>query len=137
MATKPKGAIQSIKEQMKPFQLSDWKPNLKDVRPDGTLKGAGYFGTLKRPDGGVSGEISIGTDFGHGEMDIPTMVPTLAAHELHYLLTTPEHQIAESDPKIFQSIRKKAVEHAKQRMLYGKPVFAEEHEEGTHPTPVF
>ena len=136
MPIKPKGAMQSIKEQLTPFQVSDWKPNLKDKREDGSLKGAGYFGTLKRPDGGVSGEISLGMDFGHGEMDIPLMVPTLAAHELHYLLTTPEHKL-ETDPSIFKSIQKKAVEHAKQRMLYGKPVFAEEHEEGTHPTPVF
>jgi len=135
MANKPKGASQAIKEQLKPFEMSDWKPNPKDVREDGSLKGAGYFGTLKRPDGGVSGEISIGVDMGNGEITIPTMVPSLAKHELHYLLTTPEDKIHEVDPKIWKSITKKAVDHAKERMLYGKPVFAEEHEEGTHPTP--
>jgi hypothetical protein len=29
-------------------------------RPDGSAKGGGYFGELKRPDGGVSTEISVG-----------------------------------------------------------------------------
>ena len=134
---KPKGAVQAIKEKLKSFEVSDWQPNLKDKREDGSLKGAGYFGTLKRPDGGVSGEISIGVDLGNGETTIPTMVPTLSKEELNYLLTTPEHKIFEEDPKMFKSIQQKAIAHAKERMLYGKPVFAEPHEEGTHEQPFF
>ena len=46
-------------------------------RTDGTKKGPGYFGELKRPDGSVSTEISVGVGFDDGEHEIPTLVPTL------------------------------------------------------------
>ena len=40
-------------------------------RTDGTNKGAGYFGELKRPDGSVSTEISVGVGFDDGEAFAP------------------------------------------------------------------
>ena len=134
---KPMGALDSVKQQLKPFQPTDWKPNLKDVREDGSLKGAGYFGTLKRPDGGVSGELSIGVNLGGKEMEIPSMVPTLSKEEFNYLMTTHPDEHHTANPQVWKSIIQKAVEHAKSRMLYGKPVFAQEHEEGSFQQPSF
>jgi hypothetical protein len=128
---KPKGALEVVKQQLKPLEFSDWKPDPKSQnakRPDGTLKGLGFLGPLKRPDGGVSSELSIGVGLGGEDINIPTMVPTLARHEVNYLLTTPEDKIQTVDPDLYKSIVDKAVEHAKMRMKSGKSVFAEEGE---------
>jgi hypothetical protein len=92
-------------------------------RPDGTEKGAGYFGVLKRPDGGISTEISIGVDIGGKEMEIPTLVPTLTEDEKNWLLT---HDVKDKLPK---SIEDKAVAHAKKRIAEGKSPFASREEE--------
>jgi len=43
-------------------------------------KGLGYFGKLKRPDGRVSTELSIGLtgpEFNWKETEVPSLVPTL------------------------------------------------------------
>lgn len=127
-----------VKEQIKPLQFSNWRPdpnnpNPKDFRLDGTKKGLGFLGPLLRPDGGVSSEISIGLDFGKGEMQIPTMVPTLARNEVYYLLNTPEDKIQNADPNLFKSIRDKAERHAQERLKSGKSVWAEEGESPTKP----
>lgn len=54
------------------------------------LKGRGYFGPLRRPDGRVSTELSIGVN----GTEIPSLVPTLSLEELQYLMAggqmTPE-----------------------------------------------
>ncbi|MCK5023123.1 MAG: hypothetical protein KAS04_03045, partial [Candidatus Aenigmarchaeota archaeon] len=83
-------------------------------------KGLGYFGALKRPDGGVSTELSIGTEFDGKEMEIPALVPTLTQEEIDHLL---QHD------KPTETIFKKAVDHAKMRMKQGKDPFAQEGEQ--------
>jgi len=88
-------------------------------RTDGTNKGAGYFGELKRPDGSVSTEISVGVDFDDGEHEIPTLVPTLSRKEINHLLGGG----APTD-----AIVGKAIEHARGRMKAGKGAFAEDGE---------
>ena len=88
-------------------------------RTDGTNKGAGYFGELKRPDGSVSTEISVGVGFDDGEHEIPTLVPTLSRKEINHLL---------SGAKPTDAIVGKAVEHARGRMAAGKGVFADDGE---------
>ena len=98
------------------------------VRNDGTLKGAGFFGELPRPDGRVSTEISMGVDFGDGEVEIPTLVPTLTKPEIDYLLNT------DPNPKIWgtpigESIKQKAIDHAIDRFKQNKNPFWEEGEE--------
>lgn len=98
------------------------------LRRDGTEKGNGYFGPLKRPDGDISTELSIGVEFDGKEMEIPTLVPTLTQDEINYLLSTAPEKIQESNPEMYQSIEQKAVDHAKKRMGEGKDVFAEKNE---------
>lgn len=89
------------------------------LRPDGTAKGSGYLGELKRPDGGVMTEYSIGVNINGKDMDIPTIVPTLTDKEKNILLNIKDGE------KIPESIVQKAVDHAKSRMTQGKSVWAD------------
>lgn len=101
------------------FKINPQPRGMEEFRPDLTKKGMGYMGALKRPDGGVSTELSIGVDFGRGETLIPTLVPTLAPDEVVYLLSKPPE-----DP-IPRQILDKAVSHAKQRLSQGLSPFAD------------
>ena len=94
-----------------------WKPNQKDLRADGSQKGPGFLGTLQRPDGKISTELSIGVNMDGKETEIPSLVPTLTEEEKKHMLSG-----AKPTPEIIQ----KAVDHAKMRRDSGKPVFATE-----------
>jgi hypothetical protein len=110
------------------YKVSQDDPSLNrrgwDKRADGSDKGSGFLGLLKRPDGRVSGEISIGVEINGKEVEIPTMVPTLSQKELDYLMT---HDIGKG-AKIPQSIVNKATAFAKQRIAAGKSPFAGDNE---------
>lgn len=101
-------------------------------RPDGAPKGMGFFGELKRPDGNVSTEISVGVGINGKEMEIPLIVPSLNKKELDYLLKTDVES-----KSFFQnmppSIMDKAYKHATTRMKIGKSPFADESEVGKPP----
>lgn len=90
-----------------------------DKRADGSSKGQGFLGLLKRPDGKVSSEISVGVQIDGKEVEVPTMVPTLTQSELDWLLTHP------TSSRIPDSIVSKAVAHARQRISAGKSPFAQ------------
>lgn len=94
-------------------------------RPDGTAKGTGFLGVMKRPDGNVSTEISVGLPINGKEMDVPTMVPGLTPQEINWLLTTPVDRVARELP---DSIRQKAVAHAKARLAAGLSPFKQPNE---------
>jgi hypothetical protein len=89
-------------------------------RPDGTPKGRGYFGELKRPDGDMSTELSIGVSINGKETEIPLLVPTLNKREVQRLLR---------DEKPTEGIIKKAYDHALMRMKQGKSPFAGDDDE--------
>ena len=92
-------------------------------RPDGTQKGKGYFGELKRPDGSISTEISMGVGIDGKEVEIPLIVPSLSKEELDYLLKTPiksKRFFDDMPPAIIQ----KAMEHATMRIDQNKSPFA-------------
>lgn len=91
-----------------------------DKRADGSDKGQGFLGLLKRPDGRVSSEISIGVEVNGKEMEVPTMVPTLSQKELDYLMTNPVGKGHPMPPAIVQ----KATDYARQRIVEGKSPFA-------------
>lgn len=88
------------------------------LRPDGSEKGRGYLNELKRPDGEVMTEYSIGLPVEGVEMDVPTLVPSLNIEEIKTLLNLPERG------RIPESIVKKAAEHAEKRVKSGKSVWA-------------
>jgi hypothetical protein len=94
------------------------------MRPDNTPKGAGYFGEIKRPDGKIMTEISIGVGLNGKETLIPLIVPTLNKSELNYLMKNDPGSSKFMD-KLPQSIVDKAVDHAVMRMKEKKSPFAE------------
>ncbi|KKK80985.1 hypothetical protein LCGC14_2818030, partial [marine sediment metagenome] len=88
----------------------------ENMRVDGTEKGPGFLGTLNRPDGGISTELSIGVSFDGAERLIPSLVPTLDQDEIDHLLGGGE---------LTETIINKAVQHARDRLLQGLGVFQE------------
>ena len=86
------------------------------LRADGTIKGPGFLGALKRPDGKVSTELSIGVNIGGKEVEIPVLVPTLTEDEINYLL---------KGGRPTKEIVNKAVAHARKRIEEGKSPFLE------------
>lgn len=101
-----------------------------DLRADGTTKGPGFLGTLKRPDGDVSTELSIGLndpEFGGKETQIPLLVPGLTEQEINYLLSGKE-----ATPAIIQ----KAKQYALGRISSGKSPFAQPGEQIAKSPPV-
>ena len=85
------------------------------TREDGTPKGVGYFGELKRPDGSISTELSAGFNFDGKETLAPLLVPTLTREEVNLLL---------SGSKPTDVIYNKAANHALERMKTGKSVWS-------------
>jgi hypothetical protein len=104
---------------------ASWVPNDKDLRADGSKKSTGFLGVHKRFDDPkqVSSEISIGVDWGDGEKEIPTMVPTINQTELQYLLSVPPDKMQSENPKLMKSITEKAIKHARERESKGLPYF--------------
>ena len=102
-------------------------------RPDGTKKGTGFFGVIKRPDGNVMTEISIGVGLDGKETNIPLIVPTLDKKELNYLMRN-DPKSPQFMEKMPPSIMNKAVDHAVMRMNEGKSPFIGEGE-NTVPLP--
>ena len=100
-------------------KAADHLKSKENLRVDGTEKGPGFLGTLNRPDGGVSTELSIGVSFDGSERLIPSLVPTLNKDEISHLLGGGE---------LTKTIMDKAVRHAKDRLSQGLGVF----EEGTY-----
>lgn len=101
-------------------------------RADGSVKGLGFLGLLKRPDGNVSSEISIDAPAselgakGNGNIEYPLMVPGLTKPELDYLMTHEPDQ--EKNPNFLRdmprSILVKAADHARARLAQGLSPFA-------------
>lgn len=89
------------------------------ARPDGTTKGLGYFGALKRPDGKISTELTSEWTVDGKNIAMPLIVPTLTRKELDYLL-----QDKAGQPEIMQSIADKAFAHGMERIRAGKSPYA-------------
>jgi hypothetical protein len=86
-------------------------------RRDGSPKGRGYLGLLKRPDGDNMTEYTVGIEMDGQEIDIPSIVPTLDQSEIDHLLN-----MSDGD-RMPQNIMKKAHEHAMQRIQQGLSPF--------------
>jgi hypothetical protein len=86
-----------------------------DARVDGSKKGMGWLGLLRRPDGNVSSELSVGVEIDGKEREIPLLVPTLTRQEIDQVLSSDEPPRAALD---------KAVAFARQRIAKGQDPFA-------------
>lgn len=100
-------------------------------RGDGSQKGDGWLGVRKRPDGGVSTEISAGVTIDGKEVEVPLLVPGLTKQEMDYLMRN--NPDTEQNPQFFKamppSILEKAAEFAKKRLKEGKSPFRGEEDE--------
>ena len=110
-------------------KIGGWTDEVESpsLRVNGTQKGLGYFGPLKRPDNDISTELSVGfndPEFGGKETEVPLLVPTLTRQEINHLLSGKE-----ATPEILR----KAKEHALLRIGGGKSPFAEIGEQGSLP----
>ena len=90
-------------------------------------KGSGYLGELKRPDGGVMTEYSIGMKVNGKEIDIPSIVPTLSKDEVNQILNLKDGE----QPS--EAIAIKAKAYAEKRLKEGKSVFNDTPEPVTSP----
>lgn len=128
LQTDPDGVKAQIDQVFKPkntvadLRATDADPATFGQAEGGRAKGAGFLGPLKRPDGSVSTEISIGVNIDGKEMEIPTLVPTLSRAEVETLLSLPD------DAEMPESIVQKAVAFARERTKKGLPAFAQEGE---------
>lgn len=89
------------------------------VRNDGTLKGPGWLGAQRLPNGGVATEYSIGVDIDGKKVEIPTLVPSLTTDELKTMLT----DVIPNRKRVPDAIIAKAADFAYSQMKNGKPVF--------------
>lgn len=123
----PPAANAAGRPDLAPLQAAPGSPGTDpsqwDKRADGSQKGNGWLGLLRRPDGNVSSEISVGVNIGGKETEIPLMVPGLTRPEVTTLLN--------ADPKspnfysgLPSSIKQKAVAFARQRISQGQSPFA-------------
>lgn len=118
------GASQPTSDNPLDELIKDESAPPDNFRNDGTRKGEGYFGKLKRPDGRVSTEISIGVEFEDGYKEIPTLVPTLTKKEIDTLL-----KLDPGKDKIPEVIKRKAIDHSIKRIRSGNSPFWQEGEE--------
>ena len=108
------------------FEVLDSNIDLTDPnsrRADGSIKSArGYLGPIENlVQGGTMTEVSIDIEVdGYGEIQIPTMVPTLTKDEINILANM---QLEGNAKNIPQSIKNKAVQHAKQQLNKGLSPF--------------
>ena len=113
------------------FAISDNSNEEQDrpdmFRVDGSRKSArGYLGPVENVvQGGTMTEVSIDVPVNGVEMQIPTMVPTLTRKEIDTLANM---QLEGNAKNIPQSIKRKAIAHAKKRIAEGKSVFYQDGE---------
>jgi hypothetical protein len=114
----PRTGIDRTPEQEADSILNPKKKVDSGLRLDKTRKGKGFLGTLQRPDGGVSTELSIGVDIDGKETLIPSIVSTSTKEDLDFLLST------DLPPSEWpQEIIDKAVAHARKRISQGLSSF--------------
>ncbi len=79
------------------------------------MKGQGYLGELKLPDGSVATEYSTqsgAVKVNGKQVDFPTLVPTLSKDEVLLM----QKDIIPNKKPIPEQIMQKAIEHAKMRL---------------------
>lgn len=93
-------------------------------RPDGTNKGRGYLGEIKRPDGMIMTEVTTGVEIDGKEVDIPIITKYSTKEDIEYIKN------ADIKGKDFYKnmpagLMDRAVKHAMDRKKAGKPIYAD------------
>jgi hypothetical protein len=121
----PAAALQggNIPSRRAPIPQSYENKDQGMLRSDGQVKSAqGFLGPLKRDDGGIMTEFSIGVEMDGQEVEIPSMVPTLTKTEIETLRTLPE------GVQVPRAVQRKAVDHARKRIAAGLDPFYQDGE---------
>lgn len=90
------------------------------MREDGTPKGCGWYGELKRPDGSISTEISVESD----GLFMPLLAPGLTQDQIAYLLNTPVDSL-DLHHGIGAAILANAIDSARSLHAVGHSAFAD------------
>jgi hypothetical protein len=99
--------------------LDKYALNKYGFRNDTTLKGGGWLGELNLPSGDIATEYSIGLDLGKGEVEIPSLVPTLNKFEVEDM----RNNIIPQNKKVPESVLKKAVDFYRQQVKNKEKIF--------------
>lgn len=91
-------------------------------RPNGTPKGTGWMGVIKRPDGNVMTEVTTGVEINGKETDIPLITPYSTKADIEYLKSA-DVQGKDFYEKMPKGLMDRAVRHANERMKSGKSVY--------------
>lgn len=93
-------------------------------RPDGSEKGLGYLGKIKRPDGSVMTEVTSGFEINGKETDIPLITKYSTKEDLEYLKNA-DLQSKEFFNKMPNGLVERAIKHAMDRQKQGLPIYAD------------
>jgi hypothetical protein len=132
-AQSPAQAVLAGQPQPQP-QASSSGANPDELRRDGSRKGRGYLGPVRRDDGRDMTEFTVGVNIDGQEMDIPTLVPGLSPSEIEYLRTSNDGDQRIWDTPTGQSILSRAEDHARSRLSSGRSVFYEDGVDGNAAT---
>lgn len=111
------------------------KNNFDLIRTDNTLKGQGFFGTIKTDDGYDMTERSETSEWDGKEHLYPTLAPGLTSSQLKYLQGI-RHNEKGQDENMNKAISDNALRYAYLREDQGQPFFATKEEEGMLPPPI-
>ena len=79
-AAQPFGALM-------PMAVQDQVVDPTWYRPDGSMKGRGYFGPIPTPDGRTATELSIGVEMDGKNYQIPNLVPGVTREQIDAMIS--------------------------------------------------
>lgn len=96
-------------------------------RPDGTKKGKGFLGEIKRPDNTVMTEVTMGFDIDGKRVDLPLITKNSTKEDIEYLKKS--ELDLKKNPNLIKNapagLVDRAITHAMNRRKAGLPVYAD------------
>lgn len=93
-------------------------------RPDGTKKGKGFLGEIKRPDGSVMTEVTMGYEIDGKEINLPLITKNSTKEDIEYLKNAnlKGKDFLKNAPA---GLEDRAIKHAMNRKKAGLSVYAD------------
>lgn len=93
-------------------------------RPDGTKKGKGFLGEIKRPDGTIMTEVTMGFEIDGKETNLPLITKNSTKEDIEYLknVDIKGKDFLKNAPA---GLVDRAITHAMNRKKAGLPVYAD------------
>lgn len=91
-------------------------------RPDGTKKGKGFMGEIKRPDGSIMTEVTTGYEIDGKEVDLPLITKYSTKEDIEFLkrANIKDKNFLKNAPA---GLEDRAIKHAMDRKKAGLPVY--------------